>query len=190
MRSRLPWRASRAVLACGVALVVGGCVGTIDREDFNRTIQQRGGGVTPELPQNAVDAIADRLGVEDFAFRSLTINPPNELVVVDVRDPVTPVNLDTYTVRRGTVERVVPVRLSAEVDLDAETILVSTVAFDRLDEMADAAIAEFDRDGYVTSISATALDETATISMSLESDRASATARFTAAGDLIEVVRS
>lgn len=171
-------------------MVVGGCVGTTDRDEFNEIIQERGGGVTSELAQEAVDAIADELGVDDFALRVMTVSPPNELVVVEVRDPAVPANVDSYTVRRGDVESVEPVRLSAAVDLDAETVLVSSIAFDRFGEMADAAVAGFDPDGYVTSISVSGSGETATISMNLESPRASGHATFTAAGDLVEVTRT
>jgi len=165
-------------------------VGTTDRDEFNEIIQERGGGVTADLPLDAVAAIGDELGVEDFEMRSMTVSPPNQLVVVDVRDPAVPANLDTYTVRRGSVESVEPVRLSASENLDATTFPASGVAFDRLDEMADTAVAGFDANGYVTSISVTGGGETPTILLSLESPRASGNATFTAAGDLVEVVRS
>lgn len=171
-------------------MVVGGCVGTTDRDEFNEIIQERGGGVTSELALDSVAAVADGIGVEDFALRTMTISPPDQLVVVEVRDPAIPANLDRYTVRRGSVESVEPVRLSASDDLDAETALASSVAFDRLSEMADAAVAGFDPDGYVTTINVSGRGETATVAMTLESPRASGNATFTAGGDLVEVVRT
>jgi len=171
-------------------VVVGGCVGTTDRDEFNEIIQERGGGVTADLPVEAVAAVADELGVDDFEMRQMTVSPPNQLAVIEVRDPAIPANLDTYTVRRGSVESVEPVRLSATENLDTTTFLASTVALDRLDEMADVAVGGFDPEGYVTAIVVSGGGETPTIRLSLESPRASGTATFTSAGDLVEVVRS
>jgi hypothetical protein len=170
--------------------VVGGCVGTTDRDEFDAIIQERGGGVTAELPVDAVAAVADELGVDDFEMRLMSVSPPNQLAVIEVRDPAIPANLDRYTVRKGSVESVEPVRLSASDNLDAETFLASTVAFDRLDEMADTAVAGFDPEGYVTSIVVSGGGETPEVRLSLESPRASGTATFTSAGELVEVVRS
>jgi hypothetical protein len=88
------------------------------------------------------------------------------------------------------VESIEPVRLSATEDLDATTFPASTVAFDRLGEMADTAVRGFDPEGYVTAIVVSGGGETPTIRLSLESPRARGTATFTSAGDLVEVVRS
>lgn len=186
----MAWRAvTIGAVACGV-VVVGGCVGTTDREEFDEIIQERGGGFTSELPLDAVAAVASDLGVEDIAVRSISITPPSEMVVMEVRDPSVPANLDRYVVRRGEVDEVEPVRLSATDDLDATTFLASEVALDRIEEMVDSALARFDPAGYVTSMSVGGTSGSLTIHMSLESPRATATATFTGAGELVEVTRS
>ena len=177
-----------AVVAVGAA----GCIGTIDRGDFDREIQERGGGFTSELPLAAVEAVADELGTQDVALRSLSVTPSSETVTMEVRDPAVPDNLDQYVVHGGEVDSVAPIRLSATDDLDAETFPASGLAFDRIEPMVDAALAEFDPGtGYVTSLIATQRGAgEAVFLLGLESPRASATATFSAAGELLEVTRS
>lgn len=173
-------------------LAVTGCLGTTDRDDFNRTIQERGGGFTSELPLTAVDAVTGELGVEDFEVRHMTIVALSETVVMEVRDPAAAENIDTYTVRAGDIESVEPIRLSASDDLDAQTFPVSRLALDRIEAMVDTALARFETaDGYVTSMTVSQLSEGEVIfQLSLESPRASGTARFSADGELLEVRRT
>jgi hypothetical protein len=175
-----------------VAVAAGGCIGTTSRDHFEQIINDRGGGYTSELATDAASAVAERLGVDDFRIRHMSLYPPGEQVVMEVRDPEVPANLDTYTVRKGKIAEVEPVRLSTSDDLGSDTFPVSSLAFDRIEEMVDAALAEFDpRDGYATSMSVSLQGEgNPVFSLSLESDRASATAEFTAVGELIEVTPS
>lgn len=203
MRTWVPRRGRWAGLACAAALAVGavvaeGCIGTTDRSDFNREVQARGGGLTSELPTSAVDAVAAALGVIDFEVRTLTVTPLDGTVVLDVRDPFAPENLDRYVVRRGSVWQVEPIRLTADDVLDTQTFPVSGVALDRVEAMVDMALAEFASDGYVTSMTVIrdaggTADDTAediVISLALESPRAAGTARFSGDGELLEVVRA
>lgn len=172
-------------------VAAAGCIGTTDRDDFNRIIQDRGGGFTSDLPLDAVDAIAAEVGEDDFELRTISVTPSSETVVLEVRDPAVPENLDRYVVRRGDVDTVEPIRLSASDDLDQQTFPVSSLALDRVEQMADAALADFDRDGYVTSLSASQVSEgEITFRLALESARSTASATFTAEGELIEVTRS
>ena len=191
MRRRTAWRARwTGVVACGV-VVVGGCVGTTDRGEFDAIIQERGGGFTAELPLEAVDVVAAELGVEDFDVRSMSVTPASELVVMEVRDPQVPANLDTYVVRRGEVESVEPVRLSASDDLAVQTYPVSSLALDRVEAMVDTALARFDEGGYVSSLTVNGSgDEAIFFQMALESPRSTATARFTREGELVDVTRT
>jgi hypothetical protein len=75
-------------------------------------------------------------------------------------------------------------------DLDAQTFPVSGLALDETEAMVDAALAEFDRDGYVSSLSATRDGDDVIVQLALESSRSTATASFTADGDLVEVARA
>jgi hypothetical protein len=173
------------------AVAAGGCIGTTDREAFNRVIQDRGGGFTSDLPLEAVDAVAAEVGEDDFELRTMSVTPSSETVVMEVRDPAAPENLDQYVVRRGDVDSVEPVRLGASDDLDQQTFPVSSLALDRIERMADAALAEFDAEGYVTSLSASQVAEgEITFHVALESPRSRASATFTAEGELIEVTRT
>lgn len=191
MRTRVPWRGRWAGLVlASVAALGAGCVGTTDRNDFNREVQARGGGLTSELPTSAVDAVAEALGVFDFEVRTVTVTPLDGTVVLDVRDPAAPGNLDRYVVRRGSVWQVEPVRLTAEDVLDEQTFPVSSVALDQTEAMVDAALAEFAAEGYVTSLTVVAAAGEIVISLALESPRAAGTARFTGDGELIEVIRT
>jgi hypothetical protein len=188
-------RRAGLALACAAALGVGaGCVGTTDRSDFNEEIQARGGGLTSELPSSAVAAVAASLGVDDFEVRTLTVTPLDGTVVLDVRDPAVPENLDRYVVHRESVWQVEPIRLSAGDDLDTQTFPVSGVALDQVEAMVDTALAEFAAGGYVSALTIYRSEDDSAddivITLALESPRAAGTALFTADGDLIEVVRT
>ena len=191
MVARAPWRGRWASLAALVLALMGAaCIGTTDRSDFTAEIQQRGGGLTSELPMDAVDAVASRLGVDDFDLRTLTVTPQDGTVLLDVRDPAALEHLDRYEVRRGAVEQVQPVRLTATDILDTQTFPVSGLALDRVEDMVDTALAHFPSDGYVTSMSIDRTGDGVEIELALESPRTAATARFTGDGELIDVVPS
>jgi hypothetical protein len=180
------------VAAVAALLVCGACVGTVSRDEFQRVIQERGGGFTSDLPLDAVAAVTGELGVPDVELRQMTVTASTETVVLEVRDPADPANLDTYVVRGGSIDSVEPVRLSAGDDLDRSTYPASSLALDRLDGMVDGALAEFgEPDGYVASLTVLQLGEgDVVLQLGLESSRATAYARFTAGGELIEVTRS
>jgi hypothetical protein len=182
----------RAALAALAVTLAGGCIGAVDRDDFDRVIQERGGGFTSDLPLDAVEAVAGELDVEDFDVRSMSFTASTETVVLEVRDPAAPENLDQYVVRQGDVDTVEPLRLSASDDLDQQTFPVSSVALDRIESMVDVALDGFDaRGGYVSSASVGLIgDGDVTFQLSLESPRATAVARFTGGGELVEVTRS
>lgn len=188
----MPWWArwaSVVAVTCG-AFVSGGCVGTTERDDFNAIMQERGGGLTSELPLDAVAAVAAELGVDDFEARTVTVTPAVETAMLDVRDPAVPENVDRYVVRRGAVESVEPIRLTASDDLDVETFPVSGLALDEIETMVDAALAEFDPEGYVSSMTVSRLPDGVVIQLALESARSTGTARFTGEGELLEVSRT
>jgi hypothetical protein len=173
----------------GVAGVAAGtgCIGTTDREDFDRTMAERGGGFTSELSLDAVDTVATELGTRDFEVRSLALYPPVETVVLEVRDPTAPGNLDRYEVRSGGIDSVEPVRLAAADDLDRQTFPVSSLALDRIESMVDGALAAFDREGaHVSGVSAGRDGDRVVFLLRLESPRAVGTARFTAEGEPID----
>ncbi len=187
------WRQSGAALLAAAAgsVVVTACIGALPRDEFQQVLNDRGGGFTEDLPLDALDTIAERLGDADLDLRSMTVSPSSAAVIVEVRDPQVPENLDQFEIRNGDVVAVEPVRVSATEDLDATTFPVADVAFDRFDEMVAEAIEGFDADdGFVTSVSLRRRAEQIVVSIDLGSDRAAATAVFTADGDLLSLERS
>ena len=122
--------------------------------------------------------------------RTLTVTPQDGTVLLDVRDPSVLEHLDRYVVRHGAVQSVQPVRLNATDILDTQTFPVSGIPLDRVEDMVDAALAEFAPDGYVTSMSIDRASDGVEIEMALESPREAATARFNGDGELVEVIRS
>lgn len=181
-----------AVATAGVTIALcGGCIGTISREDFNGTIQERGGGFTSELPLEAVAAVADELRADDVELRRMTVTPESEIVTLEVRDPSVPENLDRYQVSAGTIDSVEPIRLTADDNLDREVFAASGPALDRIEPMVDTALAEFGQaGGYVSSMT---VDRggggEVVFQLALESPRTGGSAQFTADGELIGVSR-
>ena len=184
-----------AVLVVG-ALLLAGCVGTVDRSDFEAEIQARGGGFDQAMVIDAVDGVAARVGTDEFEITRLTANPMAGLVTMQVRDPRAPDQLDDYTFRRGSLESVDPVQVSAADDLDADAFPIAGFALDRLDDMVDDALDAYDTDGgYVDGVSLVRVGTTeagqgvGAVQLQLESPRSSAVARFTPGGELISLER-
>lgn len=176
-----------------LALVVSGCVGVTDRSDFDAVVDERGGGLSTDLVTDALDAVGARVGTDDLELTALSVTPGSRVVVMTVRDPVRRGDLDRYVYRaRGGLDEPEPLQVSVDDDLDAMGFLVSEVpALGLTEAMADAAFAALGFDGpHVESIVASVVGEEVWIQMSIESARARGSARFDAAGELIEAARS
>lgn len=178
-----------------MAVLATGCVGVTDREDFDALVDSRGGGLSSDLVLSALDAAATEVGVApaELELTSITINPGSRNVVMTVRDPVQRGNLDRYlfSTRDGLGDPE-PVQVRASDDLDAAAFRVGDVpALGRTEEMADAAFAALGfEEPHVESITGSAVGGAVVVHMSVESARASGSARFGADGALIEAVRS
>jgi hypothetical protein len=181
--------------ALAVALLATACIGSVDRSDFEAEIDSRGGGFSQDLVIDSVAAVALHLGVADFEVTSMAVNPKSGTVNMVVRDPGAPSNLDTFTLTNGSIRSVEPVRLNAADNVDVAAFVITEVTLDQLDAMSDVALAEFDVAGdYITGMRIDSIPSIEPdvasqiqISFSLESPRSSATAEFTAAGELVEV---
>lgn len=182
-----------ALLLVG-ALLVTGCVGTVDRAEFEAEIQARGGGVDQDLVIDAVDGVAARVGTAEFEVTTLTAVPLSTVVSLEVRDPRAPDQLDGYTFSNGDLVSVEPVQVRADDRLDARSMPVGSFALDDLEAMADEALAAFATDGgYVEMIilavapAPEGAEPTGAVLFQLESPRSSATATFTPDGELVAV---
>lgn len=184
----------RAVLVLVAVLLLAGCVGTVDRDEFEAEIQARGGGFDQDLVIDAVDDVAGRVGTEDFEITGLTAVPLSGVVTVQVRDPRAPGQLDDYTFRGGSLVSTDPVQVSATDDLDARAVPITDFALDDLNAMVDRALVEFAADGgHVDTVAFTVTpvpegaEPQGTVHLRLESPRSSALATFTAAGQPVSL---
>lgn len=186
----------RIAAASVAALLLSSCIGTISRNDFDEEIQARGGGFDQDSVLEVVEDLERRLGTADLRVRSFSISPASGFVVLEVRDPDAPRNLDRFVYENGDMQSTEPVQVSASEDLDALTFPLSVFALDRLEEMVDAALIAYDAEGgYVDGLRLDRRDRSDAegggvayeILITLESPRSSAQASFTADGELIGV---
>ncbi|MFE1591368.1 hypothetical protein [Nocardia sp. NPDC058705] len=158
------------VLICLVVLGSTGCVGAVDRADFEDRIRTRGGGLVSALPQEAIAALAQRTGATDLEVNVIVLTPPNSTqfrltlnnqpaqitrfladdevlaarsptVRLRVRPPDRSRQLDDYSFTLGALSAPRPVRVSAFDDLDGEDFTVSEVpGLSRIEEIVDTAL--------------------------------------------------
>ena len=169
-------------------------MGTVDRAEFEAEIEARGGGFDQDLITDAVDGVASRVGTDEFDITALTAVPLSTTVTLQVRDPRAPTQLDDYTFRNGSLVSTGPVQVSATDDLDARSVPIGTFALDDLDAMVDEALAAYDTDGgfvdtviFAVAPAPEGAEPQGSVLLQLESPRSTATATFTAGGELVAV---
>lgn len=185
----------RLLLAVVASVAVAGCVGAVDRSEFEAEVEERGGGFDQSLVVDAVERIAEEVGSEQFDIANLTVSPLSATVAVRVRDPRAPDQLDDYSFRGDELADVRPVRVSAGDDLDATTVPIGDFALDRLNEVVDVALDAYDTPGGFATSLRLAPDlarqpgtrPTGVVVVDLESPRSAATATFSAGGELAEL---
>jgi hypothetical protein len=192
---RAPATALGVVFAVVAILLLSGCLGTTDRDEFEAEVQSRGGGFDESLVIDAAEAVGDRVGAVDFKITNLSTSPLSQVVTMRVLDPRNSKNIDDYTIRGGSIQVVNPVQVSVRNDIESKAFPIQSVALDKLNEMADEALADYETEGgYVNSVSistkpAVGNPETVEpqISFNIESARSRAVAYFKADGTLISV---
>lgn len=157
---------------CLSVLGASGCVGAVDRADFEDRIRTRGGGLVSALPREAIAAVARRIGATDLEANLILLTAPNStqfrLVLHDQPDQVTRFladgqnlaarqatarlrvrppdrsrQLDDYSFTLGDLSAPSPVRVSAYDDLDGENFTVGAVpALTRIEDIVDTARAQ------------------------------------------------
>ncbi|MGY2117127.1 hypothetical protein ACW9HR_24760 [Nocardia gipuzkoensis] len=144
------------ILMCLAVLGTSGCLGAVDRADFEQQIRTRGGGLVNTLPRDAIAALTKRLGTADpqanvilltapnsTQFRLVLNNQPNQVtrflterddlatreptVRLRIRHPDRSRQLDDYSFTLGALGSAQPVRVSAFDDLDSEIFNLSEV---------------------------------------------------------------
>lgn len=164
------FRPTAALLALLIAATTTGCIGAVDRADFERTLRTRGGGLVSALPAAAFDALHRRLGVDDIQASVILFTTPDSsqarLTLIDqppqlsryfsdhhdlvgqdtavrlrIRVPGRPDQQDDYTYIDGALHGPEPVHVSVRADLDRESFAVRDVSgLNALEQIVDTAL--------------------------------------------------
>ena len=175
-----------------LAAIASGCIGVVDRDEFDALVDSRGGGLSNDLVVDALARVSARVDTTDLELTELTVSPGSRTVVMTVRDPVRRDQLDRYVVSGSAIREVAPVRVSADDDLDARAFRVSSapVLFD-LEAAGDRALDELGFEGgHVESASVRVGQGEAQLSLSISSPRAQGFAIFGGDGALREARRT
>ncbi len=176
-RGRLVLMVAVAVLA----FVTSGCIGTVDRSDFEQVVHQRGGGLVSSLPAGAIGALRQRLGAPDIravvvlltspdssGFRLVVPDEPGQVSSYlgdnqDLASPDAVVHLriavpgrsgefDDYSYSNGVLGSSTPVRVSASDDLSGETFSLADVpGLGKIEGIVDSALAHSGSEGAYVS---------------------------------------
>ncbi|MEV4125726.1 hypothetical protein [Nocardia sp. NPDC049707] len=172
----------RVLLCLAVVGGTSGCIGAVDRADFEDQIRTRGGGLVSALPQAAIAALAQRIDASDpdvnvilltapnsTQFRLVLNNQPAQVtdflagsdftareptVRLRVRPPGLSRVMDDYAFTLGDLSAPRPVRVSSFDDLDGENFTISEVpGLSRIEDIVDTARTRSEiPDGQVTAI--------------------------------------
>ncbi|BAH32921.1 hypothetical protein [Rhodococcus erythropolis] len=136
------------------ATSLSGCIGAVDRMDFDNQMRERGGGMTSELVRGGFDSLAHRYGVDAISVTSIDISPI-ETLGVTVRDPEKPSQLDRFSFDGVILGEPIPVQVSVTDDLDARSFTLDQVpALANVEKLVDDALASSGvDDGEVSGIS-------------------------------------
>jgi len=181
-------RMGRLLVAAALVLLTAACVGSVDREEFEAEIRERGGGISQGLPIEAVAALEHELGVDELVVLSMTIS--NEHVVAQVQSPEFPDEFDSYTYRGDEVSEPDPVSNPGGGESPEDAAFnPRDIELDQLDDMVDQAIEEADlRDGYAETVTISQAGRQApVITVSVTNERQTASVQFGPDGSLIGV---
>lgn len=150
---------------------LSGCIGAVDRMDFEDQMRERGGGMTSDLVRNGFDSLAERYGVDAVSVTSVDISPI-ETLGVTIRDPGKPSQLDRFSFDGVILGEPSPVQVSVTEDLDARSFTLDQVpALANVEKLVDDALASSGIDeGEVTGISVSRT-EAIHVSVMVESSR-------------------
>lgn len=188
------------MMALLAVLALTGCVGAVDRVDFDAEIRSRGGGVAVDWVQESLDAIAQEVGAPNVATLqviTLTITPSSFVTVVQARRSDRPDFVDTVAALDGEVISVTPRQNADELPLDEITISAEDLPLADIEVLVDDALAAFvadigddavSGDAFVTLIQVSVIDSVHVVDVSVESVRRTGVVRFDVDGSLVEVM--
>ncbi|CAN5437490.1 hypothetical protein BH10ACT1_BH10ACT1_36360 [soil metagenome] len=175
-------------MAVLLAALLTGCIGATARSTFDREVQERSGGVSGELLDRALAAVADHLGTDRFSLRAISVEGRGRIVSMEVQDPRQPDHLDTYRFHDDDLEDPRPILLSGSTSMELTTFRVADVpALADVRELVDATRRRLDIDDGLVTLLAVRRNPNADIEIVLDvtSERAAGQARFDAAGMLL-----
>lgn len=184
-------------MAGAVAFVLASCVGSVDQDEFNDEVRERGGGLSHDVIDDAVAMVAADQGIASVQLRSLSVMPGR--VALEARVPGSIEDVDAYTY--GTsgmfggegLDGPEPVHTSpVDPPLESAVFTTEQAGIERFDDLVDQAIAEADLPGgYAT---AATIDRPEgrgqpQVEVSVTNARRTVMVRFAADGTLVEVTR-
>jgi hypothetical protein len=185
--------AVRTGIAALLVTLLTGCIGAMDRPEFDAEVQRRGGGIADEWILDGLTAVADEVdagSIDELSVITMTITPTNRSLVVQARRGDRPDFVDTVTVIQGDVVGVSPVQDADELPLDEIMIPVTELPIDGWDELGDRALAELGFDGgYVDHISLSVVQGEHRLNVYVDSPRETGWVTFDREGRLLETHR-
>lgn len=213
------WRGSILGL-CVLTLAATGCVGAVDRADFEERVQVRGGGLVTALPAGAISALQRRLGAADLEASVILLAAPNsssfQFIMLDqppqvtaalngggalsgrypvarlrIRVPQQPDQLDDYSYALETLSEPTPVQALAG-DLNNTTFAIDQVpALRRVEEIVDTSIAHGGLDdAHVSALLVYRSGRDVLVTVNVVAPRGVTVLQFDHAGTLLRVQRA
>lgn len=151
------WKRHSTVLMVGAGLTaatLSGCIGAVDRADFEQEMRERGGGMTTALVDDGFRQLAEHYQVNSLAVTSIDISPDTTMGVT-VRDSDNLDQLDRFNFDGARLGDPSPVMVSVTDDLDAQSFTLDEIpALRNVEMLVDDALANSAlEDGEVTGIS-------------------------------------
>jgi len=185
-------RSARLLLVVVAAMLATGCLGSVDRAEFDEEVRRRGGGVSADWIDESLAAAAVELGVADpgdIEVLTMVIVGDARSVTVTARRGDRPDFVDSIAVQDTVVVSTAPVPDADELPLDEITTRLSDLPLDRIEQLSDVALEQFGPDAYVTRIAVGLTDGEPTITVSVGSPRQTGQVVLDADGEIVEVVR-
>ncbi|MEU7144276.1 hypothetical protein ABZ942_32865 [Nocardia sp. NPDC046473] len=217
----MPHRRSCLVALCGALLIAvstTGCIGAVDRADFEKVVQARGGGLVSALPNAALDSLRQRLGVSDLQASVIMLTAPesrstrwgmleqpaqvtrfsnenpdlftqDSAIHLRIQVPDHPAQQDDYTYANRTLHGPTPVHVSAADDPEMFDVREVSGLF-RLEEILDTALARTAvPNGHVSAVIINRIDDEVRITVDVTSPRTTMVTEFDRTGTFLRMSR-
>lgn len=186
-------RMARNLVLVVVAIALSGCIGAVDRSEFDAEVRRRGGGVTTDWIIESFDSVAVSVAgtsASDLVLMSFNVNTANRTVTAVARRVDRPDFVDVVIVRQGDVVSTSPMQDADDLPLDDLTVPFTALPMDRIESLTDRALEEFGEvDGFASGILLQADAAGHYVTVKLESARQTADALFALDGTFRELER-